>query len=58
METAQGGRASVGAIRRGVRRGVRQLVVGHLKPVRTLRLQDEDFVNELTHVLGRYLGVS
>jgi len=34
------------------------VLFGHLKPVRTLRLQDEDFVDELTHVLGRYLGVS
>ncbi len=29
---------------------------GHLKPVRTLELRDEAFVEELSQVLGRYLG--
>ncbi len=34
------------------------MLFGHLKPVRTLGLRDEEFVEELSHVLGRYLGVS
>ncbi len=34
------------------------VLFGHLKPVRTLRLADEEFVEELSQVLGRYLGVS
>jgi len=34
------------------------VLFGHLKPVRTLQLRGEEFVEELSHVLGRYLGAS
>ena len=34
------------------------LLFGHLRPVRTLRLRDEEFVEGLSQILGRYLSVT
>lgn len=34
------------------------LLFGHLKPVRTLGLRDEEFIEGLSQILGRYLSVT